>query len=306
MLDIPFPLATVPAETAEAALAELRASRPGFQPVLLGDQDIFSTEWAEYVDTFEAPDAILAEAREIDVDAWFANRTQQDRTAEAVMGRSVRTFNGLYRVIAFPFDVVFLPIRLASWPLTGRRPSFFTRSPFDVAHTRDLAAGAVGPGALRAQLAEFEAAGEGTAEELEEIRDVIAAMESDGTGGIFPDPVDYVTPRSGGALAAGLLRAGEPWEGAAWLQHGTYAICAPRAVLVAHCKWLWDRYEARIITASTDHIGFEMGRPIAAADEAREVLARFAALGAVEVNGDSRTSSGASLVGARRLWVWWD
>lgn len=305
MFDIPFPLATVPADTAEAALAELRASRPGCQPVLLGDRDIFSTEWAEYVDAFEAPEAILAEAREVDIDAWFANRTHQDRTADAAMGRSSKTFNRMYRVAALPVDVLLFPMRLIRWPVTGHRPVFLSRSPFD--HEGETTTGPVnGLNALRAQLAELEAAGEGTLDELAEMREVIGALESEGAAGIFPDPVDYVTPRTGGELAAGLLQVGEPWEGAAWLQHGTYSICAPRAVLVAHCRWLWDKYEARIITASTDHIGFEIGRPISTAEEAREVLARFAALGAVEINGDCRNSDGASLVGAARLWVWWD
>ena len=107
-------------------------------------------------------------------------------------------------------------------------------------------------------------------------------------------------------MAAGLVATSEPWESAAWLQHGAYAICAPKAVFVAHCRWLWIENGARLITASTDHIGFQMERPISTLIEAAEVMRRFQLLGAIEINGDLVGSDGKSLVGAKRLWVWWD
>lgn len=303
MLDIPFPLETVPSDRAGTALETLRRQRPGVTPVLLGDADVFSTEWAEVVDIFEPPDEILAEAREIDIDAWFENRRADMAAADAGMGRSLRVFNGAYRVAAFPFDVALFPFRLIRWPFTGRRPGFLSRSPFDHGAVRNSVSGV---DALKSQLSELEAAGEGSDEELADIRAIIAGLEAGDHVTPFPDPVDYVTPRRGSEMAAGLLEASLPWESTAWLQHGTYALCAPKPVFVAHCRWMWDTFGAGPITASTDHIGFQVDRPIATPEDAREVLRRFALLGATEINGDRHGSDGYSLVGAPRLWVWWD
>ena len=158
---------------------------------------------------------------------------------------------------------------------------------------------------LKSELAILEEAGEGTPEELDEIREIINEIEAN-EACFFPDPVAYVTPRHGTKMAAGMVKADAPWEVAAWLQHGTYALCAPKPVFVAHCKWLWDAYGARIITASTDHVGFQMDRPIDTLDKAAEVLRRFRALGATEVNADRQDTSGSSLHRADRLWVWWN
>ena len=301
MLQIPFPLETVPADRAETALTELIARKGDVTPVLLGDADVFSMEWAEQVDEFEDPEDILADARALDIDAWFANRLPSPAPGEAGLDATRKVLNGVHRVASVPVDVVLMPVRALSWPINGKRPNFRSRALFQ----GDEDKGDYLVDMLRNQLAELEAAGEGTPEELAEIRDVIDEIEADGPGGMFPDPVAYVTPRRGGQLAAGLLSASEPWEGAAWLQHGAYAICAPKAVFVAHCRWLWEQHRARIITASTDHIGFQMERPLGR-ESAAEVLARFAALGATEINGDHAGSDGESLVGASRLWVWWD
>ena len=294
MFDIPFPLETVPADKAESALARLQTARPGVIPVLLGDADVFSTEWAEVVDDFEDPEGILGEARELDVESWFRNRIV---SRPAPLPEDVpEERSGFSRMAAIPVDVILLPVRLIKWPLAGHRgkPEAAPEPPGD--YLVDM---------LRAQLAELESAGEGTDEELAEIREVIDGIAADGAE-VFPDPIAYVTPRRGQEMAAGLLNAAEPWECAAWLQHGAYAICAPKAVFVAHCRWLWQTYGARIITASTDHVGFQMDRPIEGAEAANEVLARFGVLGATEINGDKIASPGKSLVGAHRLWVWWD
>ena len=265
MLTLPFPLETFPADQADAALKRLGQARKNIVPVLLGDADIFSTEWAESVDTFEPPEAVLAEARALDPDEWF--------TTHRVPSPAPRPISALGRAA-----------RVASRILPTRK----------AATSQDVAR-------LREQLAELEALGD----DWPEARDAIAALEADGVS-VFPDPVAYVTPRHGTSLAAGLVAVGEPWEAVAWLQHGTYALCAPRPILAAHCRWLWQRHGARIITASTDHIGLELERPIALATDAEETLARFLALGAREVNADRQGSDGASLIGARRLWVWWD
>lgn len=265
MLTLPFPLEIFPADQADAALDRLRRARANIVPVVLGDADIFSTEWAESVDAFEPPEAVLAEARSLDPDAWFTTHRVPDPAPQ-------RT-SALARAA-----------RVASRILPSRR----------AVASQDVAR-------LKEQLAELEELGD----DWSEARDAIAALEADGVS-VFPDPVDYVTPRHGASLAAGLVEVGEPWEAVAWLQHGTYALCAPKPILAAHCRWLWHRHGARIITASTDHIGFELERPIVLAPDAKETLARFLILGASEVNADRRGSDGASLIGARRLWVWWD
>ena len=309
MLAIPFPLERVPVDTAADAVHRIRDERPGVAPVLLGDADVFSAEWAESVDTFDDPEAILAEAETIDVDKWFAARVPRLAEAEAEMERSLKWFNRGWRFLILPFDAVLLPARLIRWALTRKRPEFVSRSPFDIGPLdEDAAPETVSTvDALREQLAELEASGEGTNEELQEIREVIEAIEIEGTGHrIFPDPVDYVTPRHSETVAAGLIDTDEPWKCAAWLQHGTYAMSAPKPVLVAHSRWLWEEYGARIITASTDHIGFEVERPLETAEEAREILGRFFALCASEVNAENAATDGASLVGATRWWVWWD
>ena len=252
---------------------------------------MFSTEWAEYVDVFENPATILAEARKLDTDRWFRNRTRQRETRKVDVSASPR----LVKLARLPMDIARLPVRMVSW-LHRARPdeSEQARPENRLVHS------------LKAQLAELEAAGEGTEDELREIRDVIDAIEADGAENLFPDPVDYVTPRRGGALAAGLVDATEPWESAAWLQHGAYAICAPKAVVVAHCRWLWDQHGARLITASTDHLGFQMKRPITSPIDAIEIIRRFELLGATEINGDRIGSEGKSILNADRLWVWWD
>ncbi len=274
MLVIPFPLERLPVAQVEAALNRLRAERPKSQPILLGDVDVFSAEWAETVDTFEEPAAILSAARALDIDAWFAERTlppppRSDARREG-LARRLST-----RLFARPDPVVALPSRRRIDALKD--------------HARDL-----------------EASGESSVEELAEIREIIRAVECGDAPMMFPDPIDYVTPRRGDEMVAGLVDAAEPWESMAWLQHGTYAVCAPRPVLVACCRWLWHTPGARIITASTDHIGFQVERPIARIEDAREVLRRVALLGASEVNGDTRHTSGETIVGAARLWVWWD
>lgn len=309
MLAIPFPLENVPAEIAADAIVRLRTEHPGTAPVLLGDADVFSTEWAESVDQFEDPAQIIAESDAIDTEAWFAARAPRLAKAEARMEKPLRLFNRSWRVLALPFDVAMLPARLVKWALTRNRPIFLSRSPFDIGplaeEAQELSLGTVEM--LKAQLADLESSGEGSEDDLNEIREVIAAIEAEGPDfRVFPDPVDYITPRHGGTVAAGLIASDEPWQIAAWLQHGTYALCAPKPVLVAHCHWLWDTYGARIITASTDHIGFEVTRPIETEDEAREVLARFFAIGADEVNAEQRGTDATSLIGASRWWVWWD
>lgn len=263
MLTLPFPLEPLPVDQAEAGLAQLRR-RTNTQPVLLGDADIFSAEWAETVDAFEPPETVLAEARGIDADTWFAEHGLPDAPVPKD-GPLSRPFRAISRVLS--------------------------RSP-DVPTAYDM---------LKADLAELEAAGG----DWGDAREALDALEAEGLP-VFPDPVAYVTPRRGGSVAAGLVSAGEPWEAVAWLQHGTYALCAPRAILAAHCRWMWEHYGARIITASTDHIGFELDRPIAYSQAARDVLNRFLALGASEVNGDRRGDDGRSLLGTPRLWVWWD
>ena len=284
MLDIPFPLETVPARQADAALKELIADRKGVAPVLLGDRDVFSTEWAEYVDVFENPKEILAEARALDSEVWFANRIARKYPRRVELGAP--------RWIA---GVVSIPRRVKERlsPGSAEVDAQSTEKPTLVS-------------VLKAQLAELERAGEGSEAELSEMREVIDEIAADGTEGLFPDPVGYVTPRRGTELAAGLVDADEPWETAAWLQHGAYAVCAPKAVLVAHCRWLWTTYGARIITASTDHIGFQMDRLILNRDEATRVMRRFEILGATGINGDRINTVGDSLIHADRLWVGWD
>jgi hypothetical protein len=284
MLDIPFPLETVPADQADTALKELIADRDGVMPVLLGDRDVFSTEWAEYVDVFENPKEILAEARALDSEMWFANRIARKHPRRVELGAP--------RWIA---GVVSIPKRVM-----GRLGSGDAESEAHDAQKPTLVS------VLKTQLAELERAGESTEDELSEMREVIAEIEADGTEGLFPDPIDYVKPRSGTELAAGLVNAAEPWEAAAWLQHGAYAVCAPKAALVAHCRWLWTTYGARIITASTDHIGFQMDRLILNRDEATDVMRRFEILGATAINGDLIDTDGDSLIHADRLWVGWD
>ena len=309
MLAIPFSLEQVPVDTAADEVRRIRSERPGIAPVLLGDADVFSAEWAETVDTFEDPQAILAEAETIDIEAWFDARTPRLAEAEAQMERSLKWFNRGWRILILPFDAVLLPARLVKWAATRKRPAFLSPSPFDIGPLdEDASPEAVSTvDMLNSQLAELEATGEGTDEELREIREVIGAIETEGTDHrIFPDPIDYVTPRHSGTVAAGLIGTGEPWQCAAWLQHGTYALSAPKPVLVAHCRWLWEQYSARIITASTDHIGFEVERPLATTEEARDVLGRFFALCATEVNAENVGTDGSSLVGATRWWVWWD
>ena len=196
-----------------------------------------------------------------------------------------------------------MPLRMVQWLVTAERPGFFLWSLGE----RGAHAGRADPIAvLRAQLADLRALGNTPDAELREFEEAIAALEMDGSGPVFPDPVAYVTPRTGGMVAAGIVEVREPWQAIAWLQHGTYSVCTPRPLLVAHCKWLWQKFGARVITASTDHIGFEMERPISSQADAKEVLGRFIALGATEVNAETRDGRGDSLIGAERLWVWWD
>jgi len=284
MLDIPFPLETVPAHRAEQALEAMISDRKGVNPVLLGDRDVFSTQWAEHVDVFENPAKILAEARALDANVWFA----KSRTRRAARQVELGAPKVLRRLAE-------LPGRLMRRPFQTRDTAVQTESDLPPLVLR-----------LKAQLAELEASGESGEEDLAEFRAVIAEIERDGADNLFPDPVDYVTPRHGSSVTAGLVHAKEPWESAAWLQHGTYAICVPKAVFVAHCRWLWTTYGARLITASADHVGFQMERPIKSQIEAVEVLRRFELLGATEVNGDHTESDGRSLLHAERLWVWWD
>ena len=309
MIAIPFALEQLPVSDADDAVRRIMADRPGTMPVLLGDADVFSAEWAESVDLFEDPAGILAEAEGIDIDRWFEARAPRLAEAEARMERPLKWFNRFWRVLVLPFDALLVPARLLTWAGTGRRPLFLSRSPFDIGPL-DADAPAARPSTvetLKTQLAELETSGEGTEEELREIREVIEAIEREGTGHrLFPDPVDYVTPRHGETLAAGLFETSEPWQAAAWLQHGTYALSVPKPVLVAQCRWLWEKHGARIITASTDHIGFEVARPPATPEEAREVLIRFLGLCADEVNSENSGTDGTSLVGATRWWVWWD
>ena len=183
MFDIPFPLETVPADQAESALATLQGQRPGVVPVLLGDADVFSTEWAEVVDDFEDPESILEEARALDIESWFRNRIAPNvpRTADGPARR------GLSRMAALPVDVILLPVRMIKWPLAGHNPRPAAASEPKGDYLVDM---------LRAQLAELETAGEGTEEELTEIREVIDGIEADGME-LFPDPIAYVTPRRG-------------------------------------------------------------------------------------------------------------
>lgn len=306
MLALPFALEQLPVEDAVESARQLADTHPNTTPVLLGDADVFSVEWAESVDSFEDPAGILAEAETVDVESWFAARAPQLAAADDEMERSLKWFNQGWRVLILPFDAVLLPARLAKWAVTRKKPEFSSRSPFDIGPlAEDSTPSTVDM--LKQQLAELEASGDGTDEELREIRDVIDAIEAEGTDHrIFPDPVDYVTPRQGETVAAGLIDTDQPWQSAAWLQHGTYALSAPKPVLVAHCRWLWENYGARIITASTDHLGFEVAKPIETQDEARDVLSRFFALCADEVNAEHRGTDGTSLVGATRWWVWWD
>ena len=302
MLDIPFDLETIPADKADHALKKMSENSSGTLPVLLGDANIFSVEWAEIVDKFVSPADVLAEARTIDTESWFSK--QGTRTSgDATPTNASKMVDGLFRAAALPIDIVLLPARLASWPLTKKRPAFFS----NLASQSQQYGTQIDPGVemLKTQLAELEAAGEGTEEELNEIRQIIEEIAADGTY-LFPDPVAYVTPRHSDEIAAGMLHATEPWEVAAWLQHGTYAVCAPKPVFAAHCKWMWDQFGARIITASTDHVGFEVDHPINDLAVAKEMLHRFQALGAKEVNAEHLGSGGESLVGASRLWVWWD
>lgn len=306
MLALPFALRNVPAASASDAIHDLVREDPQHMPVLLGDADIFSTEWAESVDTFEDPEKILAEAETIDADAWFGAHTKAIRSASDQPQKDGAFVSGAWRVAALPFDALLVPARLIRWGTTGTRPAFLSASPFRPPEADPVEAIST-VDALRAQLAVLEASGEGTEDDLTEIREVIEAIEAEGTSPqIFPDPVDYVTPRHSETLAAGLIETDAPWKAAAWLQHGTYALLAPKPVMVAHCRWLWEEYGARIITASTDHIGFDVAHPVETEDEAREVLARFFALCADEVNAEHRGTDGSSLVGATRWWVWWD
>ena len=294
MLDIPFPVETVPVDQAESKLQAIIDTETGISPVLLGDRDVLSTEWAEYVDVFENPVAILSEARALDANRWFANRRTRRTTRTVDLGTSYPAQAFLTGLVRLPGTVLKLPLRMVKG---------FARvsEPMKTAPEDHLIS------SLKAQLSELEAAGEGTEAELVEIREVIEEIKEIGeVDGLFPDPIDYVTPRRGREMAAGLVATSEPWENAAWLQHGAYAICAPKAVFVAHCRWLWIENGARLITASTNHIGFQMERPISTLIEAAEVMRRFELLGAIEINGDLVGSDGKSLVGAKRLWVWWD
>lgn len=294
MLDIPFPVETVPVDQAESALQTLIDTKAGVSPVLLGDRDVFSTEWAEYVDVFESPAAILADARALDANRWFANRRIRRSARIVDLGTSYRTQSWLTRLVQLPSTALKLPLRMVKGLVRASEADKSSAPEDALVET------------LRAQLAELEVAGEATDAELAEIREVIDEIRNGVADGLFPDPIDYVTPRRGGEMAAGMVATSEPWESAAWLQHGAYAICAPKAVFVAHCRWLWMQNGARLITASTDHVGFQMEHPIASSIEAAEVMRRFELLGAIEINGDLVGSDGKSLVGAKRLWVWWD
>ncbi|NND20692.1 MAG: DUF4253 domain-containing protein [Silicimonas sp.] len=306
MLALPFALRNVPVASATDAIRDLVREDPGHMPVLLGDADVFSAEWAESVDLFEDPEAILAEAATIDADQWFAARTPRIGPLTEPSDARQKLMNVAWRVGALPFDALLVPARLIRWSLERQRPAFLSKSPFSLADAEPVES--ISPiDSLRAQLAELALSGDGTDEELDEIRDVIEAIEADGTGPqMFPDPIDYVIPRHSQTVAAGLIETDAPWKSAAWLQHGTYALLAPKPVMVAHCRWLWEEFGARIITASTDHIGFDVAHPIETEDEAREVLARFFALCADEINAEHRGTDGTSLIGATRWWVWWD
>lgn len=309
MLSLPFSIERLPVPTADESLHAILRDRPGLVPVLLGDEDVFSVEWAECVDEFEDPKGILAEADSVDVDSWFAARRPELAHAEARMENSLKRFNAIWRVLILPYDMLMCPFRLLRWMLTGQKPAFLSRTPFDIGPLGEAskAASSSSVEALRTQMAELERLGEGSEEDLREIREVIEAIEIEGTDHrIFPDPIDYLTPRHGESLAAGLIETDAPWKAVAWLQHGSYAVSAPKPVLVAHCRWLWEEYGARVITASTDHLGFEVARPLETSEEAREVLTRFFTLCADEVNAEHRGTDGTSLIGANRWWVWWD
>ena len=121
MLEIPFRLESVPADKADTAIYEMIERRPGVSPVLLGDADVFSTEWAEQVDEFEEPEDILAEARSLDIDTWFANRVRKPEPGESGVGATRRILNGVHRVAAVPVDVMLLPVRALSWRSEERR-----------------------------------------------------------------------------------------------------------------------------------------------------------------------------------------
>lgn len=309
MLSLPFSLEQLPVSSVDEYFHAIRRERPEFVPVLLGDGDVFSVEWAESVDEFEEPLSILTEAETVDVEAWFAARRPELAQAEARMEGSLKRFNAIWRVLILPYDMLMFPVRLVGWLVSGRKPTLLSRTPFDIGPLGEApeAPSSATVEALRAQMEELERLGEGSQEELREIREVIDAIETEGTDHrFFPDPIDYLTPRHGASLSAGLIETDAPWKAAAWLQHGAYAISAPKPVLVAHCRWLWEKHGARIITASTDHLGFEVARPPETLEEAREVLNRFFTLCADEVNAEHRGTDGTSLIGASRWWVWWD
>ena len=124
--------ATRPRADTANAVDRIRNENPRVKPVLLGDPDVFSAEWAETVDSFEDPQAIIDEAQSIDVDAWFAARMPRLAETEAQMERSLKWFNRGWRLLILPFDVVLLPARLLKWAVTRKRPEFISRSPFDI------------------------------------------------------------------------------------------------------------------------------------------------------------------------------
>ena len=267
---LPFELLPIPAGGAEA---ELGRSRPGVTSVLVGDGDIFYAEWSEFVDEFQDPHEIVADAETLDIDAWFAAHGAGTRRAAGRMKTAMTLFDRLFRMLMLPVDFLLVPVRLVRWVREGKRPGFLTPSPFS-SREGDPLPEAAGP-------------------------------RPDGKE--YPDPVRYVLPKdSPGEIAAALIEVEEPWQAMAWLQHGSYAQSAPMAAHVGHARVLWERYGARIVTASSDHLGFELERPVTATADARAVMDRFFTLGADEINAEHRGSTGESLIGAKRWWVWWD
>ena len=269
---LPFELLTIPNGDAET---ELGRSRPGLASVLVGDGDIFFAEWSEYVDDFLDPHEIIASAEAMDFDSWYAEYSGRlNRAVEREMWFT-KLLCKAFRVVAFPVDVVLFPVRLVRWAISGSRPAFLSRLPADKT-PEDVAA---------------------TAAEL---------WDDDDSGG-FPDPIRYVIPsEADGELATALIEVDEPWQAMAWFQHGEYAQMAPIEAHVAHAKILWERYGARIVSVSIDHIGFELERPVTATSDALAVMDRFFTFGAEEINAETFGGTGESLIGAKRWWVWWD
>lgn len=280
MLDFPFEIQTFPSSTADAALRRLRRERATSVPILLGDIDVFSAEWAERVDHFKSPDEVLREAGQRKLTFWPQPK-HTDRRRGAVWQFALI-------IVTAIVELVLLPIRLIEWIAGLKSVSSCDR-------TRRL----------WSQLKTIEASGIEQEQNLAAFRQTLLELKDEEALCVFPDPVAYVTPRQGHPVAAALVEAVEPWQAAAWLQHGEYAKGEKHSEFVDLCRWLWEQHGARIITASPDHVGFELGEPIPSGSQAKAVLRRFAALGAVEVNGDLPNGTGASLVAEQRIWATW-